>query len=138
MKSRKALEGEEERLRELLASLDALEFQIARQKRRIAALRELADESEDAAPSMSLVSGITDACRTVLRSAEKPLFPTEVKDRIERLGVPEQKNLLASVHTILKRLIEAEDVEKVGEKGDRYAWITLGERLRREERREQK
>src|ERR1035438_5949073 len=104
MKSKSELEQAEEKLLELLSQVDALEFQIAKQKRMIAALRELSDESEDSGPSMGLVTGITDAIRTIVRSAEKPLFPVEIAMRIERLGIPAQKNMLVSVHTILKTL----------------------------------
>ena len=133
MKSKSELEQAEEKLLELLSQVDALEFQIAKQKRMIAALRELSDESEDSGPSMGLVTGITDAIRTIVRSAEKPLFPVEIAMRIERLGIPAQKNMLVSVHTILKRLAIQGDVTKVGEKNDRWVWVTLGERLRKEE-----
>lgn len=133
MKSKSELEQAEEKLLEMLAAVDALEFQIAKQKRTIAALRELSDESEDSTPTMGLVKGITDAVRTVVRSAEKPLFPVEIAVRIERLGIPEQKNMLVSVHTILKRLGKAGDVRRVGEKNDRWVWVTLGERLQKKE-----
>ena len=111
----------------MFAQLDALETLIAKQKRIVAGLREFSDESEYSSPLMGLVTGITEACRTVVRSAEKALTTSEIKERIERLGIPEQKNLMASVHTILKRLIVAGDVTKVGNK---YVWVTLGERLR--------
>ena len=133
MKSKTELKRAEERLLEMLAGVDALEFQIAKQKRIIAALRELSNESEESTPTMGLVKGITDAIRTVVRSAEKPLFPVEIAIRIEQLGVPEQKNMLVSVHTILNRLAKAGDVRKLGEKNDRWVWVTLGERLRAEE-----
>jgi hypothetical protein len=133
MKSKSPLEQAKEKLLEMLSQADALEFRIAKQRRMIGALIELSDESEDVTPSMGLVKGITDAIRTVVRSAEKPLFPVEIALRIERLGIPEQKNMLVSVHTILKRLAEAGDVRKIGEKNDRWVWITLGERLLKEE-----
>jgi hypothetical protein len=133
MKLQSEREQAEGKLQEMLSQIDALEFQIAKQKRIVAALRELSDESDDAAPSMGLVTGITDAVRTVVRSAEKPLFPVEIAIRVERLGIPTQKYLLVSVHTILKRLAKAGDVRKMGEKNDRWVWITFGERLRAEE-----
>lgn len=97
----------------LLAERDELEIRIAKQKKRVAALKELADMSEDGAAPTGLVDGITDACRTVLRAAERPLYPAEVRERVESLGLPPQKNMLASVHTILKRLAESREAEEV-------------------------
>jgi hypothetical protein len=132
MKLKSELAKAEADLQKMFAEIDAMEHQLAKQKRKVAVLRELSDESELSSPSMGLVSGITDACRTILRSAEKPLPPTEVAERVKRLGIPEQKNLLASIHTILKRLIAAGDITQIDD--GRYVWVTLGERLRKAER----
>ena len=56
--------------------------------------------------------GLTDACRVVLKSAGKPMSPTEVRDRLEAIGVDLSKytNSLAAVHTVLKRLNQAQEV----------------------------
>ena len=92
-------------LSHLLAQREELEARIARQKRKVAALQELAREEDEDAPSPArLVDGVTDACRTVLRAAGRPLLPIEVRDGAERLGLPPQANLLASVYTVLRRL----------------------------------
>jgi hypothetical protein len=122
-------------LNEALAILDSLllkreemETKIAKQKKRIAALTELVQSESDSPAPVGLVDGITDACRTVLRAAEKPLYPAEVRDRVQAMGLPPQKNLLASVHTILKRLAESNplNVEEIrpesGEGVPRYRW----------------
>src|SRR6266849_4927514 len=90
------LQQAKETLQDLLVQADELHVRIAKQKRVVAALAELTDVDEDSGAPEGLVSGITDACKTVLWSAEKPLFPVEVRDRIKTLGFPEQKNLLAS------------------------------------------
>ncbi len=94
----------------LVAAREELETKIAKQKRRVAALHELVEADEDGPPSSVLVDGITDACRTVLRAAEKPLLPIEVRDRVQKLGLPPQVNLLASVYTVLRRLKESGEV----------------------------
>jgi len=107
------LEQARDKLQLMLVEQDELATRIAKQKRIIAALRELSELEEDSSPMVGLVTGITDACRTVLRSAEKPLLPVEVRDRVEHLGVPEQRNLLASVHTIIRRLKEAGEIREV-------------------------
>jgi hypothetical protein len=90
-----------------------LETRIAKQKKRIAALSELAHADDEGPAPTDLVQGITDACRTVFRATEKPLLPIEVKNGVEALGLPPQQNLLASVHTVIRRLLAAREVEEV-------------------------
>jgi hypothetical protein len=114
-------------LEQMYVEMDTLEMRIAKQKRVIAALTELADMSEDSEPPAGLVKGITDACKTAVLGADKPLYPSEVRDRIKTLGFPDQKNLLASVHTVLKRLDEAGEI-KLLEDGS-YRRMTLGDRI---------
>jgi len=92
---------------------EKLETQIARQKKRVAALAELARLDDEDPSATVLVDGITDACRTVLRGAERPLYPIEVSQRVEALGLAPQKNLLASVHTVLKRLVTSNQAAEV-------------------------
>lgn len=97
-------------LNRLMTFRENLEAQIAKQKKKVAALQDLVEVDEDGSPPARLVSGITDACRTVLRAAGKPLLPIEVRDGVERLGLPPQANLLASVYTVLRRLELAGEV----------------------------
>jgi len=105
------LEAATSALNQFLVQREELEARIARQKRKVAALRELVkEEDEDVSSSARLVDGVTDACRTVLRAANKPLLPIEVRDGVERLGLPPQANLLASVYTVLRRLEQANEV----------------------------
>jgi hypothetical protein len=110
-----------------------LETKIAKQKKRVAALYELVQTDEDGPALSGLVEGISDACRVVMRAAEKPLFPAEVRDGVQALGLPPQANLLASVHTTLKRMKEAEEMKEVskpletGGKGIAYQWA--GEKM---------
>lgn len=118
------LEKARQELSQLLMDAELVQNLIAKQKRKIAALAELADETEDSAAPLGLVEGITDAVRTVFRSAEKPLNPAEVRTRVEALGLPPQKNILASVHTVIRRLQESGEVEPVGDVqfGGGYRW----------------
>lgn len=124
------LEEANDKLQLMLVEQDELATRIAKQKRIIAALQELSELEEDSGPPVGLVTGITDACRTVLRAAEKPLYPTEIRDRVEHLGVPEQRNLLASVHTVVKRLKEAGEVDAIidrdntGATQEAYQWAS--------------
>jgi hypothetical protein len=56
--------------------------------------------------------GLTDACRTVLRNAGRPMTPSEVRDRLQGIGYDfsSYSNALAAIHTTLKRLAEAEEL----------------------------
>ena len=123
-------------LQELATELDELQVKIAKQKRVIAALSELTDLQEDSDAPWGLVTGITDACKTAILSAEKALLPMEVRDRIKALGFPDQENLLASVHTVLKRLAARGDAIEIpvsveGRTQIAYRKPTLGERIGR-------
>ena len=110
------------KLQKMYEELEALQIRMAKQKRIVAALRELADMTDE---GRELVSGITDAVRTVFQSAEAPLLPVEVKKRVEALGI-KQDSLLASVHTIIRRLLKANEIREVPPKGSgpiAYAWV---------------
>lgn len=114
-------------LEQMYVELDELQARIAKQKRVIAALTELANVDEDSRPPIGLVHGITDACKTAVIGAKyKLLYPSEVRDRIKALGFPDQKNLLASVHTVLKRLAAS---GQIAEKDGAYRRMTLGDRI---------
>lgn len=69
--------------------------------------------------------GLTDACRTVLRNAGVPMSPTEVRDRLELIGVDLSKysNELAAIHTVLRRLNDSGEVRFVSAPGKHlYRW----------------
>jgi hypothetical protein len=59
--------------------------------------------------------GLTDACRTVLRSAGVPMTPLEVRNRLAAVGVDlsSYANALAAIHTTLKRLNDAGELRSV-------------------------
>jgi len=67
--------------------------------------------------------GLTDACRVVLKNAGKPMTPTDVRDRLEAIGVDLSKytNSLAAVHTVLKRLNQAQEVLFVEQPSGKFA-----------------
>src|ERR1700687_2500863 len=108
---------------------EELETKIAKQKKRVAALYELVQTDEGSTALSGLVEGITDACRVVFRAAEKPLLPVEVRDRVQALGLPPQSNLLASVHTTIRRMKDAGEISETvlpfesGGTAAFYAWI---------------
>lgn len=116
-----------DKLQDLLVKADELQVRIAKQKRVIAALQELADDDEGSEAIAGLVKGITDACKTAVWGAGVSLSPAQVREKIKALGIPEQKNLLASVHTILKRLDEAGEITELPD--GTYRRMTLGDRI---------
>ena len=68
--------------------------------------------------------GLTDACRLVLRNAGHPLTPTEVRDRLQSIGVDLSKysSSLAAIHTVLKRLREADELRFIQLESGRFAY----------------
>lgn len=70
--------------------------------------------------------GLTDACRLVLKGAQRAMTPTDVRDRLAAMGfdLSRYANELAAIHTVLKRLHQAGEVDVVkrpaGTPG--YAW----------------
>ena len=69
--------------------------------------------------------GLTDACRLVMR-AGVPMTPTEVRDRLESIGVDLSvyASELSAIHTVLKRLNESGEVRLVPRPSgkDAYLW----------------
>lgn len=57
-------------------------------------------------------AGITDACRKVLETSGNWMSPLSVRSALESNGVDltQQKNAMASIHTVLKRLREKNEV----------------------------
>jgi hypothetical protein len=126
------LERERRALTGLLRQREALATKIAKQQTRVAALAALCEASEeiDDMEEMDL-GGLTNACRTAFRAAgNRGLMPTEVRGALERLRFPTQthKNILASIHTVIRRLEKAGEIRRAvhdkhaGEDKSVYQW----------------
>jgi hypothetical protein len=79
---------------------------------------------EDAEPEV----GFTDAVREVFRNADERFLyqPISVREKLKEMGFPiaKYKNPLASIHTILKRLVEHGEIIRVDFEGSsRYGKI---------------
>ena len=100
---RNALTAARDELERLLEQHDLLEIRIARVRQSIAALSALCDEPAETD------LGLTDAVRTVLRGSVEALAAPDVKERLDALGVDTAShvNPLASIHTVLKRLVRS-------------------------------
>jgi hypothetical protein len=81
--------------------------------------------------------GITDACREALKIAGEPLTPIQVRDRILDINpdLAKQSNLMASVHTVLKRLEPKEATALTDKEGNLfYKWVVRSPKNRQSPR----
>jgi len=134
---RKSLDDARSELESLMEQREEIDLRISQLKQAIVALAPLG-EDEDSKLSMpgfdlkafrieTQAIGITDACREILKTAGSALTPLEVKARLIQMK-PEfdkQKNLMASVHSVLKRLVKNnEAATRTTSEGDVvYKWI---------------
>jgi hypothetical protein len=112
---RRVLKGAEKELIDMFRQRDALEHQIARQRQTVIALRMKVDGDRFPKDRIEIFKPktLTDACRWVLAGAMKPLDAPEIRDRVEALGYDiGSSNPLASVHSVIKRLIEQREVKR--------------------------
>lgn len=128
---KQALKEERKELADLLERQAELEILIARKRKDIASLAQLANDNDSVNFILKDV-GLTDACREVLKAATEPLTPSEVAVQLELMGYDTSgyKNLLASLYTTLKRMtisLEAEETEKDGKKA--FGFISEFERI---------
>jgi len=108
------LKKEQEKYARLLLEKERIETEIAKAKRRIAAWTELCDDTEtgELVPDLDL-GGLTDACRTVLRSSRKEWMTTaDIQNDLRELGFPlgDYKAPAASITTTVNRLVDAGEV----------------------------
>src|SRR5262249_4213201 len=69
------------------------------------------------ADSETLAHGMTDCIRAILIRAEEPMSAAEIRDSLAEMGfdMESYSNPLATIHTILRRLTESEEVETAQE-----------------------
>ena len=110
------LERERKALAELFRRREELATKIAKQQTRVAALAALCEESEEVDKMREMdLGGLTNACRTAFRAAgNRGLIPMEVRAALERLRFPirTHKNILASIHTVIRRLEKGGEIRK--------------------------
>jgi hypothetical protein len=126
------LERERKQLADLFQKREELATKIAKQQTRVAALAALCEASEEVDKMTEMdLGGLTNACRTAFRAAgNRGLMPTEVRGALERLRFPTNthKNILASIHTVIRRLEQAGEIRNMihdkhaGEDKSVYQW----------------
>lgn len=121
---------EQEKYTRLLLERERIETEIAKAKRRIAAWTELCDDTDtgELVPDLDL-GGLTEACRTVLRSSRKGWMTTaDIQNDLRELGFPlaDYKAPAASILTTVNRLVEGGEVviERRPQPGaSEYKWV---------------
>jgi len=70
---------------------------------------------QETAPEDVAAIGITDAVRLALKTSVRPLRPKGVAEQLRKwkFAVHEYTNVLASIHTILKRLVKSGEATEV-------------------------
>jgi hypothetical protein len=114
-------------LEELEIQQEEIERHIARLRQTLVGLAPLCEPQNDA-----LIAGfkqlmdslsLSDAVRQILQATNGPLAPTEIKQRLIVMGkdLSTQKNVMASIHSLLKRLMESKEIESK-DSGLTYQW----------------
>lgn len=105
-------------LGEKLKEQEILEKKITGLRATIAALARMLDEEFVEEDAMGLTDAIREAFRAVGTGGN--LTPTEVKGKLEMMGydIARYGNVMASVHTIINRLVSKGEIKHVGTRSD--------------------
>ncbi len=104
-----------------LQKRDELEQKIRKLKQTVKALGELCGADPEEIDKLLLVEGFgidakpgfTDSIRRLFRIHQTALSPTDVREDLVKMGIGVgQVNLLSSIHTVLRRMAEAGEIEK--------------------------
>jgi hypothetical protein len=102
---------------ELEREIGARDQQIAALTQTINAIAPLIGEPTISLPATdapeTATAGMTDCIRAILAKEKHPLSAAQVRDRLEQLGfvLSGYSNPLATIHTVLRRLTDAGEVE---------------------------
>jgi len=108
-------------LLEQLQKRDDLDQKIRKLKQTVKALGELCGAPAEELDKLLLAEGFaidakpgfTESMRRLFRIRQTALSPTEIRDDLMKMGVgADQVNLLSSIHTVLRRMAEAGEIEK--------------------------
>ena len=129
----RALDAAKRELQDLLARRDRMDKRAGELKTTIENLEVLCgartvDPTAQALSQMSRSMGITDLIRLALKNSTEPISPKDVARQVYawRPDFDKNHNLLASTHTVLKRLIKGREVKEVPGLGRKknYKWIS--------------
>jgi hypothetical protein len=118
---KQAYEKAKQELVQNLQKRDQLDQKIRKLRQSLKALAELCNADPDEVDNLLVKEGFTldsrmgftDSIRRLFRVHKEPLHPTEIRDHLLKAGIGrEQVNLLSSIHTVLRRMAEAGEIEK--------------------------
>ena len=104
-----------------LQKRDQIDQQVHKLRQTVKALGELCAAAPEEIDKLLLIEGFainstmgfTDAIRRLFRIHQKALSPVEIRDDLLKIGIgKDQVNLLSSIHTVLRRMVEAGEIEK--------------------------
>src|ERR1700722_19247694 len=124
----------EHQLRQLMAERKAVSKRIRTVKQTITGLANIFDDAVTDPASLELIGryrrsrprGITRACRQVLLEARRPLSSRDVCDELQRRApelLASHKDSMATINTILGRLVEYGEVTMVPHERGPRAWL---------------
>ena len=131
---RRDLQTKKQELARLLRHRQEIDHKIAQLQPLISHLnglcRELGDRpAKEAAAKVESTTGLTELARTTLEEAALPISASDLKTRMEAKGFDFSKyaSPLATLHTVLNRLVKSGKVKMVPQKGGKksYQWITV-------------
>lgn len=105
-----------------LTRRDQLDQKIRTLKQTVKALGEQCEADPEEIDKLLLVEGFaidsplgfTGAIRRLFRIHKAALSPTDIRDDLVKMGIGAgQVNLLSSIHTVLRRMAEAGEIEKI-------------------------
>ena len=109
-------------LLEQVAKRDRLDQEIHKLRQTLKALGELCGADPDEIDKLLLTKGLvidsplgfTAAIRRLFRIHKTALSPIEIREDLLKIGIGRnQVNLLSSIHTVLRRMTEAGEIEKI-------------------------
>ena len=106
---------------EQLQKRDVLEQKIRKLKQTVKALGELCGADPEEVDKLLLIEGFaidakpgfTDAIRRLFRIHQTALSPVDIREHLLKMAIGVgQVNLLSSIHTVLRRMAEAGEIER--------------------------
>lgn len=116
------IEGAKQKLKELMIKRAEIDKEIVAITKIIEGAQLAAQPVSEWNPDASQIANVepeparfVDKVRLILEKAGAPLLPTEIRDRLESMGVEasSSKHILIHVHKVLGRLFENDEVKQV-------------------------
>ena len=109
---RESLKAAREEFARLLAKRRAIDERLVNLSKTIASLQGLVNEKGS---KRETALKLGDACRFALQGSRTPKTPTQIRDDLAAMGFPvdQYENVLASIHTTMKRLVQNGEAEAV-------------------------